>query len=163
MAKNSSPSRSSEKWRSTSVRTDGARKMPHFTAKTHLIRMNGNCGTFTVFCILNHPATVVAHQRACQQQCPCLTGCNCGISTVSSLPAPEESAGPTQTGRRTPCQWTPTGESQWSAGLDQGKRPLRHDSNVNDLDMHNNQSNVHCLALCVSVSVANHQCPPLYR
>ena len=70
--------------------------------------------------------------------------------------------------RRTPDQGTAPGESQWSAGLDQGKRPLRHDSVVDDLDMHhnghvNNQSNVHISALCVPVSVAYQQCPPLYR
>ena len=53
--------------------------------------MNGNCGTFTVFCILNHPASVVAHQQVRQQQCPCfdelqlwdldclLTACTRGI------------------------------------------------------------------------------------
>ena len=84
------------------------------------------------------------------------TSCNCGISTVSSPPAPEEFAGPAQPGRRTLCQWTATGESQWSAELDQGKRPLRHDSDVNDLDMQNNghvnHSKVHSLALYVPVS-----------
>ena len=36
-------------------------------------------------------------------------------------------------------QWTATGESQWSAAQDQGKRPLRHDSVVDDLDSHNNR------------------------
>ena len=56
------------------------------------------------------------------------------ISTDSSRPAPQ----PAQPGNRTPNQWTATGESQWSAEMDQGKRPLRHDSDVNDLDMHNN-------------------------
>ena len=31
-----------------------------------------------------------------------------------------ELAGPAQQRHRAPCQWTATGESQWSAGLDQG-------------------------------------------
>ena len=71
-------------------------------------------------------------------------------------------------GRRTPYQWTATGESHWSAGLDQGKRPLSHDSVVDDLNMHNNghvknQSNVHRSALCVPVSVAYRQYPPHCR
>ena len=68
-------------------------------------------------------------------------------------------------GRRTPCQWTATEESQWSAEQEQGKRPLRHDSDVNDHDMHNsghvnNQSKCtvwHCAYLSLlHTSIVHH-------
>ena len=62
--------------------------------------------------------------------------CNCGIATVFSQTAPG-SCWTCTTGRRTPDSWTAAGESQWSAGMHHGKRPLRHDSVVDDLDMHN--------------------------
>ena len=79
-----------------------------------------------------------------------------GSSTVSLPPAPEESAGPAHRDVEHLVKRTATGESQWSAELDQGKRPLRHDSDVNDLDLHNdghvNQFKMHSLALYVPVS-----------
>ena len=57
-------------------------------------------------------------------------------------------------------------DSNWGISvvckLEQKKRPLRHDSDVNDLDMHNNghvnnQSNVHSLALYVPVTVSSNR------
>ena len=127
---------------------------------------NCNYGTSTVLALSAYQAPGVAQRRACQQQRPYSTSCNCGISTASSPTAPQKSAGSAQPGHRTPCQWTAPGESQWSAELDHGKRPLRHDSDVNDLDMHNNgrvnnQSKMRCLALCVPVCVAYLECPTL--
>ena len=157
MAKNFSPSRAPK---------NSAQRMPHSRRKTTQIRMNGNCGTFTVFCILNYPASVVAHQRTCQQptsifnelqlwDLDCLlTACTRGICWTCTTG--------TSNTLSMDCNW----ESQWSAELDQGKRPLHHDVDVDDLDMYNNghvnnQSKVHSLALCVPVSVAYRQCPPL--
>ena len=139
-----------------SRRPGGARKMPHFTAKNRPDQNErqlrdlhsflhseppGVCcctptGMSTTMSMLQRPATVGLDCL--------LTACTRGICWT-----------PAQTERGTPFQWTATGESQWSAELDQGKRPLRHDSVVNDLNMHNNghvnnQSKVHSLALCVS-------------
>ena len=82
-----------------------------------------NCGTCTVFLGDCRCTTTGCERRDLDRL---LTACT------------RESAGLAQEGHRTPCQWTPTGESQWSAARDPGKRPLRHDSVVDDLDMHNN-------------------------
>ena len=98
-------------------------------------------------------------QRACEQQCPASTAATVGSRPISHGLHPKI-AGPAQQGHRTPDQWTATGESQWSAELDNGKRPLRHDREVDDLDMHNdgrvnNQSTNAQFALCVPVSEQN--------
>ena len=76
-------------------------------------------------------------QRACERPGP---GKNTS-ATVGSRPiftAAPWIAGPAQQGRRAPDQWNATGESQWSAALDQGKQPLRHDRDADDLNMRNN-------------------------
>ena len=48
-----------------------------------------NCGASTVCCTRTHPASVIAHQRACQQPCPrtertASTTCTTGTSTTLS-------------------------------------------------------------------------------
>ena len=65
-----------------------------------------HCGTNAVFCTQSHPASVVAHQRACNNvvQARIRRACICGISTHSSQTAPKESAGPAQQRHRTPGQ-----------------------------------------------------------
>ena len=107
-----------------------------------------NCGTVAVLSTLNHPGICRCTQLACERQCPASTAATVGSRPIS----------PAQQGRRTPDQWNATGESQWSAELDQGKRPLRHDRVVDDLDMHNGLVNTspkkHSLTLCVPVSEA---------
>ena len=66
--------------------------------------------------------SVIAHQRACQQRRPSITACT---------------PGPAQPGHRPPYQWTATRESH-DLLTGPRKRPLRHDGDVDDLDMHNN-------------------------
>ena len=73
-----------------------------------------------------HPASVVAHQRACQQRRPSNKQQLRDLDTACT-------PGPAQPGNRPPYQWT-----LMICSLDQGKRPLRHDGDVDDLDMHNN-------------------------
>ena len=116
MTKNSSPLKAPKNGAQRQCELTELEKCRISWRKTLQIRMNGNCGTFTVFCILKHQASVAAHQRACQQECPC-------FKELRLWDAPEESAGHAQPGNGPPCQWTATGESQWSAELDQGKRP----------------------------------------
>ena len=97
---------------------------------------DANCGTVAVFCTLNH-RHLLLHTTGMQQHRQrfnelqlwdrdwLLTDCTRG-SCWTCTPK-----------RGKPDQWTATGESQWSAAQDQGKRPLRHDSVIDDLDMHN--------------------------
>ena len=98
-------------------------KKSPFTVSEHC-----NCEGFALFCTLNHPATVVAHNGKWQRQCPCSTGCNCGSSAVSSTTEPEEFAEPAQ-----PASTTLSNVLQLENlygvlnSQDQGELPLRHD------------------------------------
>ena len=59
------------------------------TGTVRTLSMYCNCGASTVFCTRTHPASVVAHQRACQRPCPrtgrtTSTTCTTGTSTTLS-------------------------------------------------------------------------------
>ena len=89
-----------------------------------------NCGTFAVFCTLNHPASVVAHNKhatTTSMQRFSQRAATVGISTVFSQTAPEDTAGPAHQTSNTISM-----DCNWRIPAVQGKRPLRHDSVVND-------------------------------
>ena len=82
--------------------------------------------------------TVVAQQRAVNDLVQGRKRAATVGSRLSCHRLHRESAGRVQERHRTHRQWTATGESQWSAQEHQGKQPLRHERDVDDLDMHNN-------------------------
>ena len=86
----------------------------------------------TVFCILNHPASIIAHQRACQQQCPRfnelqLWDLNCLLTACT-----RGCAGLAQPGRRTPCRWLLLGNLNGLLNWTKGNGPEKQDQQTSD-------------------------------
>ena len=118
---------------------------------TTLSEQFANCGTFAVFCTLNHKASVVAHNghatlskqeydelQLWDLDC-LLTDCTRGICWTCTTEA------------STPCQLTATGESLWFSEQSGPQRsPSRHDRDVDDLDIRGL-----CTCRCTTTGMSN--------
>ena len=96
-----------------------------------------NYGTVAVFCTLNHRHLLLHTTAGMQQRRQRFNELQLWDRDCLLIDCTRGSCWTCAPGRRKPDQWTATGESQGSAAQDQGKQPLRRDSVIDDLDMHN--------------------------